>query len=377
MKKICFTIDSLDCGGAERSLISLLNNIDPLKYSITLNVIKKNGVFEKLLPDYVKINHLNLNVNLISRLQFFVYRAVFKKYHPAQLFWKCVKRFISEDKSSTYDVAISWGQGFSTYYTAHKINSKKKIAWVNIDFPAAGYDLETDRVIYEKFDTIVGVSDFVERSMKKYLNSENVIHIRNIIDIDDVVSKSALIQENKYSNNFNILSVGRLVKQKNFELAIESAKILRDKNYNFCWYIIGEGEKRDELLLLIKKYKLEEHVKFLGFIENPYPYIKNCDVYCQTSLFEGLGRVLIEASHLNKVIVSTDFPSAYSIIDDGLNGIICKMNPDKVALELAHLIEDKKLFSYYSDRIKEKNLDFRTETVNAFDVLVSENFYES
>ena len=89
---------------------------------------------------------------------------------------------------------------------------------------------------------------------------------------------------------------------------------------------------------------MNDHVTLLGFVENPYPYIKNANIYCQTSLFEGLGRVLIEASHLNKVTISTDFPSAYSLIEPEVTGCIVPMKSELIAEKIMLLINSKDYF---------------------------------
>ena len=363
-KKIVFFVDSLHCGGAERSLLSLLSNLDPDKYNIDLLVIRKGGEFEKFIPEWIKYKSLDLNFSLIGRVKYKLLRILNYKVHNAQLFWRSFKNEI-KTYEETYDIAVGWGQGFATYFTAEKIKAKRKYAWVNTDYKKAGYQFKYDKEIYEHFDKIIGVSEFVKQSMQKHILSNNVIHIRDIIDAVDINShanekKSVEFDQAKLS----LVSIGRLAKPKAFDLSIETAKVLSDQEVDFKWYIIGEGTERKYLEDLISEYTLEDKVLLLGFRDNPYPYIKACDIYVQTSAFEGLGRTLIEASILCKPIVTTNFPTAYELVEDGKTGFITEMQPEKIAESIKLLHTDKKLYlkmietlSSKADNEKQKTLE--------------------
>ncbi len=372
--KILFFVESLQCGGAERSLLSLISNLDNSKYDITLLILSPGGVFEKFVPDYVRIEYIKLPISIVDRMMYKLKKLInLANLHHAQILWKVIGEKIpkfNNDKSQ-YDVAIAWGQGFSTYFTANKIDAHRKYAWVNIDFELAGYKPHVDKPIYDEFNGVVGVSEFVQKSMQCFLEKDKVHFIKNIIDIDDVIEKSNLVQIHEFDKSkFNIVSVGRLAKQKAFNLAIESAHILLTLGHDFHWYILGEGEEREALELLIKKLGLNNNVTLLGYIENPYPYIKNADIYCQTSKFEGLGRVLIEASHLNKVTISTDFPSSYSLIEPEVTGCIVPMNSGLIAEKISLMIKDEKYLKTLEKNLIKKDLNTKAETLKHFDDLL-------
>jgi len=112
---------------------------------------------------------------------------------------------------------------------------------------------------------------------------------------------------------------------------------------NIQWYIIGEGKERKSLEKLIHHNKLDSIFFLLGYKENPYPYMKSCDIYVQTSLFEGLGLTLIEASILQKPIVTTNFPTAHSIISHNKTGLICEMNSQSIAKSISNYIDNPQL----------------------------------
>ena len=133
MKKILFLIESLHLGGAEKSLISLLNNLDLDKYEIEILQYKKGGEFEKFIPAEIKLSSIDYKPSLLERIKFRIFKFLNynKKYHNAQLLWKSIKTSIPKHEGH-YDIAIGWGQGFASYFISQKVNALKKIAWVNI-----------------------------------------------------------------------------------------------------------------------------------------------------------------------------------------------------------------------------------------------------
>lgn len=365
MKKILFFVESLHCGGAERSLLSLLNNLDYTGYDVHLMVAKRGGEFEKFVPKLLDIESISINLSIFSRLKYKALRFLDKKkrYHKAQLFWQSVKSDIPV-ASDKYDVAISWGQGFATYFVAEKVNATKKFAWVNVDYKKAGYDSDRDLPIYNKFERVVGVSQYVQEIMQQFLQIDKVIAIRNVIDPDDILLRARDNMSFNFDKNYiNIISVGRLAPQKGFELAVGAAEYLLGQGIKFRWYIIGEGSERGYLVNLIESSNLKDNFILLGFRDNPYPYIAASDVYVQTSWYEGLGRTIIEAGILCKPIVTTNFPTSYSILEHNKTGLIVQMDPTIIGKAVLDLIQNQTLnnelvqnLNLQSDNEKQKTL---------------------
>ena len=341
--KIAIFIESFQLGGAEKSLLSLLRNFDSERYEIDLIVLRKGGEFESQIPEWVNYLGLSYKSKFVDRLKFYFLKKKSSHVHNAQLFWKSFKNVMPK-QSKSYDVAIAWGQGFATYYTSSKITANKKYAWVNTDYEKAGYVSKIDQDIYAAFDSIVGVSEYVRNKMKFLFPQIDAKFIPNLIDKDEVLDKAKEDMDFNFNNEvLNIVSVGRLVKPKAFDLSIKSAALLKKQGLKFNWYIVGEGHERKYLENLIHKYQLENHINLLGFKNNPYPYINACDIYVQTSLFEGLGRTLIEASYINKPIVTTNFPTASSIVEHNKTGIITEMNEESIAQGIMKLVNNPKL----------------------------------
>ncbi|MDG4944797.1 glycosyltransferase [Weeksellaceae bacterium KMM 9713] len=359
--KVAIFIESFQLGGAEKSLLSLLRNFDSKRYDIDLIVLRKGGEFEEQLPKWVNYFGLNYKSKFLNRLKFYFLKKKSPNIHNAQLFWKSFKDIMPKQPKN-YDVAIAWGQGFATYYTSAKITANKKYAWVNTDYEKAGYDYKLDQKSYSSFNSIIGVSDYVRSKMKDLFPQIDCKFIPNLIDREEILLKAKEDKDFSFDNEvLNIVSVGRLVKPKAFDLSIKSAALLNQKGLKFNWYIIGEGHERKYLEVLIHEYKVDNVIKLIGFKNNPYPYIYATDIYVQTSLFEGLGRTLIEASYINKPIVTTNFPTASSIVEHNRTGIITKMNVESITQGIMTLVDNPELMKSFiqnSKNLSTKNKSF-------------------
>lgn len=368
-KSIIFVIDSLHCAGAEKSLTTLLSLIDYSKYEVDLMMFGYGGALEELLPKevnileplkYTKFTEKSLKESIIytlkkgtykmlkSRLEFsFAIRN--KQYSNAQkarILWQKTSKVI-EINSKKYDVAISYAQGLPTFYVADKINADKKFAWVNVSYRLEEEDKEFQSKYYDKYEKIVAVShsakDVFLETFPKYKDKVEIIY-----DINDfnLISKMADM-ENGYDDKFDgirLLTIGRLANQKGYDMALEACKILKDKGIKFKWYALGKGPLKNEIEKYIKENDLQDYFKLLGVKSNPYPYIKDADIYVQTSKFEGFGLAIAEARMLNTPVVTTEFDAVYNQMIQGKNGLVVKQDPFAVADAIELLLNDKDLY---------------------------------
>lgn len=376
MKKIIlFVIDSLGCGGAEKSLVSLLPLLNRDKYEIHLWMLHRGGEFEALLPEHIIIEPEPLYgllerikmrmASLCYSLTYRIKRLLGIHEHGAETFWKCVG-WAYKVPNQQFDVVIAYQQGIPTYLVSTKIKSKRKIAWINVNIFNAGYNPLFNSRFYDKFDVLVPVSKNLESILKeKYPQLTN-----KYVCVYDILNPSIIIQQalevneelTALKNGLLIVTTGRLALQKNYELAVKAAKILRDKRYDFRWLFIGDGEERSNIAALVKGYKLQDKVLLLGMKTNPYPYMARCDVYVQTSLFEGFGLTIAEAKILGKPVVSTNFDVVHDQLKHGENGLIADMTPESVAENIIHLLEDDNLRNQIVANVKrEKNTTYISE----------------
>lgn len=391
-KKVLFVIDSLNSGGAEKSLVSLLSLFDYERFDVDLLTFKEGGLYVPLLSK---------NVNLIDspkifdKMQESVLELIKKKdlktmlwrintgfslrykgkitsiKHGAQLMWPRLDKVIPklEDK---YDIAIAYSQGTPTYYVAEKVSATMKVCWINTDYDKAGYSKEFDESYYKKFDYIVTVSEKNREILNNvYPKFENKIKV--IYDIISPKMIKKLSHENDgYEDNFKgtrILTIGRHVYLKGYDMAIDAAMLLKKDGINFRWYSIGEGELTYELKEKIKKYNLEENFIFLGTFTNPYPFIKNCDIYCQPSRFEGFGLAIAEAKVLNKIVVATKFDIVCDQIVNGVNGMISDMDGVSIGKIIERLISNSDLNINIINNLKKENIGSEQEIKKIYQLI--------
>lgn len=377
MKNLLFVIESLHLGGAEKSLVTLLQNINYDEYAVDLLLFNKNGLFEKFVPEQVSIIYYNIpKLNISERIFYKIKRNLSNNNsHDAQLFWTIINSKI-RGVSKKYDIAIAYNQGFATYFVNQYIIAYKKVSWLNIDYQKAGYNIKFDYPIYKNFDVVVAVSPEAKKGLENELKKIN--KILNIEIIKDISDKTIICKQSKASvelafkeNEINIVTVCRLAKQKGLHLAIDSCQKLISNGYSIHWYIVGEGSERNNIERIIRQKGLINHITLVGMTDNPYPYMLKCDIYVQTSLFEGLGLTVIEASYLNKPIVCTNFPTVYGIIKDNETGLIAEMNVISIVAKIETLIEDKVLRDKLVYNLTQLHNTDKEQTVLQFEKLMN------
>lgn len=362
-KQLLFVIDSLTCGGAEKSLVTLLNLIDYSKFDVDLMMFKRGGAFESLVPENVHIilaphyfEQLQLRKN--RKLKDIYYRlktsfllrvnGLFKeKYHTEQIVYQSLKSYL-KNQEKEYDCAIAYSQGMPTYYVSNHITAKRKLAWINCNYVATKYNKRYDALCYQEINHVVVVSDFIRESLKKYPFYKKVEVVNDIVDPQLIECLSELNDQYDGGMEYKglkLLTVARLEKIKGYDLLVRAASRLKKEGLEFKWFIIGEGTERDRINSLCQQYHLENEIILLGQKTNPYVYMKRCDIYVQASRNEGLGLTVIEAKILEKPIVCTNFSTASSLIEDKEDGLLCNIDEKDIALKILELIRDKELYT--------------------------------
>lgn len=374
-KRVLFIIDSLTCGGAEKSLVSLLPLLNQEKYKLYLWTRSPGGAFASLVPKHVHIvnqpeypifDHLKFKLGgILYSIMFRWNKFIGKNEHTAETLWKCQGWAIKIPKGN-WDTVVSYQQGMPTYLVANKFNGCKKIAWVNADIFKAGYNTKFNNQFYQKLDFICPVSDKLHKMMDMRMPefSEKYITVWDIInpDLTRKLAKDPCINLRKDKDEYIFITTGRLVPPKGYDIAIEAAKILKENGVKFKWYFIGDGPERQKIEHGIKTNELLNHIVILGLQTNPYKYMEQADVYVQTSKFEGFGMTIAEAKILGKPIVSTNFDVVYNQITHEKNGLIAEMNGKSIADSIYRMITDNELRNSIIEEVnREVNTTHLTE----------------
>ncbi len=347
MKKILFVIRSLEFGGAEKSLVNLLHELPEDKYEIDLLLFKKKGGFLEQLPENVRLLETPKALErLFAPLQKAGIYGVTKLIGTAcgklggktrkermAFRWKHFYKKAVSELPLVYDTAIAYVGTEVLYYVVDCVRAKKKYVWIHNDYRAASYSKRDDAPYFEKLDGIVSVSeDCVRVLLEEFPQHKEKIHFIENITSSAVVHRMAEASvPAEYTDACNILSVGRLSRQKGFDMAIEAASILKKQGFAFCWYVIGDGDQKDKLTELIARYDVGDCFRLIGTRTNPYPYMKHCTFLAQPSRFEGKSVVLDEAKILGIPILATAYPTVADQIENGTEGLVVPMTPEGIA----------------------------------------------
>lgn len=391
-KKILFVINNLNCGGAEKALISLLEIMDYSKFDVDLLLFKREGIFISKIPKQVNllpepenykyfdmsiktavielIKKGRIDIALARILSLYTFKTEKKKSVVEQKVWKYLSIALRK-LDCKYDVAIGYLEKNPIYFCVDKVNAKKKIGWIHNDYEKLEMDKKIDDKYFNKLDYVFTVSEECLNVLKKifpqYKEKFKIMH--NIVS-DKAIKKLSLekVTDVHFNNeDINIVSVGRLNYQKGFEMAIEACSILKEKGYKIKWNIIGDGEERSNLEMLINIFNVKEEFKLLGIRENPYPYVAQSNIYVQPSRFEGKSIAIDEAKILRKPIVLTNFSTAKDQIENKVNGLICDMNSYSLANEIEKLIRYSKLGSKFVENLSDEKLGNEDEIIKLYD----------
>ncbi|MGL5203943.1 glycosyltransferase [Cetobacterium sp.] len=365
MKSVLIASYDMEIGGVERSLASMLNNFDYKKHEVDLLLYNHTGPFLQYIPAGVNLLPQNKSYSTIRKgigtiarsgmphLAFervrakFVGKSGIKKgfddTYQMQLMWRyCKKYFRKVDKK--YDVAISylWPHDF----VLDKVNAKVKIAWIHTDYSKINPDRELDLKTWERYDYIIAVSeDCLDSFLKIYPTLASKCRVIENITSPKFIKEMSDKGRDKIpfdSENFNLLSVARFSYAKGIDIAVETLRILKKRGYqDIKWYVVGYGGDEDEIKRLIEAYSLRNNFILLGKRENPYPFMKRCDLYVQPSRYEGKAVTVTEAQILGKPVLITNYPTASSQVKDGVDGIITDLSPEGLADKIETLYKDR------------------------------------
>ncbi|WP_226667499.1 glycosyltransferase [Metabacillus litoralis] len=370
-KDILISVFDMEIGGIERSLINMLESFDYENYNVDLFIcehkgdlmnqipskvnllpqIDKYSVFRRPIIQCIKEGHYSTSlIRLVSKCIAGI-RAKSQNFEEGsgyiqmQLVQKYSTYFLPKLKKK-YDVAISYAWPHDI--VANNVDAEKKIAWIHTDYSKLEIDNNLDQSVWKTYDHIVSISEECTKSfLIKYPSlEEKVILLENITSPSYIknMSQNHIPYKDLDIENFNILTVGRLSYVKGFDMAVKALRALHNKGFNnIKWFVIGYGGYESELKELISRNDLEESFILLGKKINPYPYMEACDLYVQPSRYEGKAVTVTEAKILGKPIMITDYNTAQSQVENGIDGYIAELSIDGILEGIKKLYENFEL----------------------------------
>ena len=395
MKKILFMCINMNIGGTEKALLTMLNEMDNSKYDITLLMLEEYGGFLNQIPSFVKVKYVNeyksikpfvnqvpkvlvkeliRNKEYLTGIYTLLNYSISKITNNMSYYYRYILKNVKKIDED-YDLAVAYAgpMDFITYFVLNKIKAKKKVQWIHFDITKIGFNKKFAEKNYKKFDKIFIVS---EEGKEKLIHSIPALNNKveaffNIISCNLIENMSK--NENSFDDLFDgirVLTVGRLSREKGQELTINVLARLKNEGYKIKWYCIGDGPEKDNYNKIVKSLNIENYYILLGSKLNPYPFMKDCDIYVQPSRHEGYCITLGEARCFDNPIVTTNFTGANEQIKNGQTGLVCDISEEGIYKSVKRLLDDKKLYNNIRINLSNEIVD-STNEISKLDKLVN------
>lgn len=382
--KILFHYSKLDIGGAERSITKLANILAENNWDVTLVLDVGAGKLEKKLNNKVKIIHFfpkpwKLKIAsekaITKKVLFFILYAIPLIFYTILTFIrKVLFRF------HNYDAAVISLQGLNPSFVCYYVNARKKYLYLRNDLSQLKKAQVAENIL--KYDYLLDgylcVSNTVLESLD-VINSnfkEKGTVLYNIVDIEEIKFLADKEKDPyvKYRENEVpiLVSVSRMSDvSKAIFRQLDAAEHLKSIGLKFKWFFVGNGSDLEEFKNRLNEKKLNDCVFPVGEKKNPYPYIKNSDIVCVLSNYEGLSGVVNEAKFLGKSIIATEFSGVNEQLINEKNGLIVENDLDSIITGLKRLLSNEELRNSLENDFINKEISENILKVNKLKKLVS------
>ena len=347
--KLLFRHRSMEMGGVEKVMLSIVNNLNPEKFEITVCLNLNQGELRNEFPPHIRKLYLaegkeDFSKNIIlQKIQLYQRKKKLEKLrkNPGIIDKQHLKEYFDIEIGMTYN-------DFESVLNSSNKNSKK-IGWFHSEINVPGLKPLLPEILkqFPQFDVMVYCSQKIKDLMhihhpELHFPREKVII--NAISIEEIKVKAAEKIE-PFSEKPSFVSVGRLHYRKGYHKLIEAHTKLIREGHDHQILIVGEGEHRQNLEKLIKENKVERTFILLGNKMNPYPYIKNADFFILPSESEAWPLVIAEALILQKPIIATDTGDVSMMIAPEKTGILIPYKVEEMYYSMKRFLTDKPLIS--------------------------------
>lgn len=352
-RKVLFVVHQLNLGGVQKALISALNALDYSENEVTLYVRKNRTDLLPQVNRNVSKIIINQDTTKYYRKPYALWLQLLLKINKSQKTKQKLndyiissqmkyekERYFSDDVE--YDLAVSYIQSYTAKFVDENVKAKRKVMFYH---GSTDEFHDVNEKAMQNFEQIYCVSKGAQKAVQGFYPqfAEKIGCLENYVDAESVRQKANEFLPDYPKDKLILCSCGRITSIKGFDLAVGAAKILKQQGLNYKWYFVGDGADRPKIEALISEKQLDDYIVITGLQDNPYPYIKNCDIYVQPSYEEAHPLSIIEAQILGKATVSTATVGGQSIIKDGENGVIAEINAESIAQKTSLIYQDTTL----------------------------------
>lgn len=348
-EKILFKVNSLGIGGVERLTVDILNNLsfDDKEFVLLLEKRDENDLLYQIkkeieiiyliprwLEEKVKKIKEKKRKNIYYKIQYGILLEIERHFLK-----KTIRNYI---KNNNVKLFVDYA-GSSLKYVDKIGKNIKKVVWLHMANKKVS---EAKKKRYVKklrnYDRIITICNEMREELLKLDNSlkDKVEVIYNFVDEESIKLKMKdEIKIKKLLENRYCMMLGRIEKHKDYITAIKAFAKLRKDNIEEKLYIVGEGAFLKEIEKEIKINNLENDIYLIGKTQNPYPLLKNADIFIHTSRAEGFGLVLVEAANCGVPVISSDYKvGAKEILENGKNGMLFRVGNEEELYENIKLL---------------------------------------
>ena len=358
--KLLFVIGSANMGGSVSSMVNMLDLLKENGIDADVFIMAHTGE----LYDTIKNKALILSENQYLAATVCRREYLKRKYGLKGVFFrgliaignrmgtKALNEFIYKRTAAQipdYDVVIAYQEGYATDFAKHT-HAREKIAWVHTIYQKFAKTYKNKSQLYDtykNYNKIVCVAAGAVDAFCKGVPAlkNKVCLIQNPLISSHIKQRAEEHIDNdllKYLEHrcTCIVSVGRLSAEKQYDVAVKVADKLNKKNKSFVWFIVGDGPEKYNIQSLIDDYQLKEKVILTGLLLNPYPLVRYADVLVISSAYEAQPMVANEALILGTPVITTNYPTAYTLIKNNVNGVICENSCVSITNAILKYIED-------------------------------------
>ena len=368
-KRIFISMHYMEIGGAESALLGMLLAIDYSRFEVDLFLHCHRGEMMRFIPKEVHVlpeikEYAMIEKSMLEALRIGCFRLVLARLKAKWQFKRYLKQkklinsaavfqYVGNAVTSIlpsleylgeYDLAVSFLNPHNI--VRDKVKAKKKICWIHTDYTRIDVNAELELPVWASYDDVISISPDVTRTFLQVFPSlkDKIVEMENILPADFIRKRAEKFDASSEfaGDGIKVLSVGRFCEAKNYDNVPDICRRIREEGINLYWFLIGYGD--DSLIRQrIHEAGMENYVIILGKRSNPYPYIKACNIYVQPSRYEGKSVTVREAQILCKPVVVTNYATAPSQIQDGIDGRIVPMSNEGCAKGIADFILDREL----------------------------------
>ncbi|MDP2454940.1 MULTISPECIES: glycosyltransferase [unclassified Kaistella] len=365
--KILFRHRSMEMGGVEKVLLSLLNNLNRDLFEITVLLSIDQGELKNEIPSHVRKVFLAKGKESFSKNKFIQKFQLLLRRIKLEKLRRNPKLIDSNYLKNSYDIEI--GMTYNDFEPILNSSNKysKKIGWFHSEINHPKLQVLVPKILehFPQFDHMVYCSEKIKEMMHNdypNLNYPKESVIINAIPLQEIKKKAAeKITDLPKSPVF--VSVGRLHTRKGYHKLMEvHAQLLKD-GFEHSVMIIGDGEELPNLLAQQKKLCIEQTFILAGNKMNPYAYIKNADFFIMPSESEAWPLVIAEALILQKPIIATEVGDVGLMIKHKKTGYLIGYKTQEIYDAMKEFLINKSLISDLKENLREIENEFDNQKI--------------